>query len=368
MLLSDIFPAIFSGLGVSVKPGNFDFGVSPHGLECFLLVDGLGALAAQEFKAFLPALNSMNFIARVETAFPSTTATSLTTLTTGVLPGAHGMLGYTVRVPRSGGRVLNSLKWDERVDPHTWQPIPTLFEIAERAGIAISFIAQKRYENSGFTRATFRGANFQSANGLDEIITESKKSLRNSPAFCYLYLNDLDVAGHSHGVGSDKWLRALEYVDKVVGELLEKLPTGTRFWVSADHGMVNAEEKITIGMDNSLLDGVETIAGEPRARHIYLSENFLDPESTNKIAKRWRDFLSDRACVYTRSGAITGGLFGEDVSLDSQDRMGDLVVIAHGGLVLLDPERVKLESAMVGHHGALTDKERLVPLYNQIIN
>ena len=68
------------------------------------------------------------------------------------------MMGYTVRVPRSSGRVLNSLKWDERVDPEIWQPVPTLFQRATAAGITVSHVAAKRYEETGFTRAVFRGA------------------------------------------------------------------------------------------------------------------------------------------------------------------------------------------------------------------
>jgi hypothetical protein len=47
--------------------------------------------------------------------------------------------------------------------------------------------------------------------------------------------------------------------------------------------------------------------------------------------------------------------------------MGDLIVVANSNVVLIDPAREKLESAMVGHHGALTDAERIVPLLNQVI-
>lgn len=367
MDLSEIFPAIFSGLGLKVDQTRFDFGQSPQGRECLLLVDGLGALAFKEFSAYLPSMSSMNFVSQVNTAFPSTTATSLTTLMTGVLPGIHGMLGYTVRVPRSGGRVLNSLKWDERVDPQTWQPVPTIFERARSQGIEVSHLGARRYENSGFTRAAFRGAKYRKVQGLGEMITEAKKSLQTSPAFTYLYLNDLDVAGHDAGVGSDKWLGALAYVEKVVESLLANLPSGTRFWVTADHGMVNAGEKVVIGKENSLLETVETIAGEPRARHIYLSENHLSNDRVKEVASNWQKYLAGRASVYTRMSAIEVGLFGTEVTLESQERIGDLVVVAHSNLVLIDPDREKLESAMVGHHGALTDAERIVPLVNQVI-
>jgi hypothetical protein len=44
------------------------------------------------------------------------------------------------------------------------------------------------------------------------------------------------------------------------------------------------------------------------------------------------------------------------------DRLGDLVVIANRDVILIDPAREKLESAMIGHHGGITDIERIVPL------
>lgn len=368
MHLADIVPSIFSGLGLLDLRGRSEFGGSPHGRECLLLVDGLGASVINEFASYLPSVRTMHQMAAVETAFPSTTATSLTTLMTGELPGVHGMLGYTVRVPRSGGRILNSLKWDERVDPYIWQPVPTIFEKSHVAGIVVSHVAAKRYENTGFTRAALRGAAYRGADDLNEMVYEAKLSLAKAPAFTYVYINELDVAGHSDGVGSEKWLGTLAYVDKVIRSLLENLPSGTRLWVTADHGMVNAVEKIVIGKDNLLLQGVALIAGEPRARHIYLAEDLLNGEGPNEIAHVWRESLSSRVTVYTRAEALRNGLFGATVSLDSQERMGDLIAIANDDVVLIDPAREILESAMVGHHGGLTDSERLVPLAMAEIN
>ncbi|MCX6429520.1 MAG: alkaline phosphatase family protein [Actinobacteria bacterium] len=361
MHLADVTPSIFAGLGLIDPYGRNEFEPSPHGRECLLLVDGLGTSIIREFSAQIPIFSSLTNMNTVETSFPSTTATSLTTLMTGEMPGTHGMLGYTVRVPRSGGRILNALKWDERVDPMIWQPIPTLFERAAREGIKVSHVASKRYEESGFTRAAFRGAEYRGANVLDEMISEVQKSFSRSPSFTYVYINELDVAGHSDGVGSEKWLGALSYVNKVISTLLEKLPRGVRLWITADHGMINVDEKIVIGEDNSLVQGISLIAGEPRARHLYLTDDY-DGDGVNEIALMWRQTLGEKVEVFTRREAISIGLFGSVVSLDSQERMGDLIVIARDGVVLIDPARKVLESAMVGHHGALTNDERFVPL------
>ena len=57
---------------------------------------------------------------------PSTTATSLTSLGTGLTPGAHGLVGFTARVPGTD-QLLNQLFWDQDVDPLEWQPHPTAF-------------------------------------------------------------------------------------------------------------------------------------------------------------------------------------------------------------------------------------------------
>lgn len=368
MHLAEIVPSIFSGLGLADSQDYLGLGQSPHGRECLFLIDGLGEQALIDFAEYAPTLGALVNRGPVSTAFPSTTVTSLTTLLTGVLPGVHGMLGYTIRVPRSDGRVLNSLKWDERVDPYTWQPIPTFFERAKLHGIQVSHVAAKRYEDTGFTSAAFRGAEYRGANILEEMAEQASISLRKSPSFTYVYVNDVDVAGHSDGVGSDKWLGALSYVDLVAATLIERLPRGTRIWITSDHGMVNAQEKIVLGRENSLLEGISLVAGEPRARHLYLDDDHVSGQGPNEAALRYREFFGNRIDVFTRKEAIEAQLFGKEVSEASHDRMGDLIAVPHDAIVLIDPLRVDLESAMVGHHGAMTDAERFVPLRAVEIN
>ena len=339
-----------------------DCGPSPMGREVLFLIDGFGANTLELFADAMPTISRLTRHGIVQTAFPSTTATSLATLTTGTLPGAHGMLGYTVQVPRSGGRILNALKWDERVDPTNWQPVPTLFERASAEGIRVTHVAAKRYENSGFTRAVFRGADYRGANVVPDLIAETKAALQKTPSFVYLYMNDLDVAGHSDGVGSKKWLAALSMIDLMFAGLMKEMPTGTRIWLTSDHGMVNVGEKIVIGDNNPLNNNVAVIAGEPRARHIYLNAECDSPAARSDVASVWQEYLGDRADVLTREKAIDNNLFGAEVSDDACDRMGEVIAIAKGDVVLLDPERVEKEGSMVGHHGGQTEIETTVGL------
>ena len=360
MHLSQITPSIFSSLGLESAVDHLGVGQSPMGRELLFLIDGFGFDTLATYADAMPTMSRMFKHGLIATAFPSTTATSLATLTTGELPGAHGMLGYTVQVPRSGGRLLNALKWDERVDPENWQPIETLFQRASTAGINVAHVAAKRYENSGFTRAVFRGANYKGANVVADLVSETKLALQKSPSFVYLYVNDLDNAGHSDGVGSDKWLAALTMIDQMVSQLMKEVPKGTRIWITSDHGMINVQDKIVIGRDNQLLQGVSVVAGEPRARHIYLDSD--SPSARVDVAARWQEYLKDKALVLTREQAISSHLFGSDVSADAFDRMGEVIAIARGGLVLLDIERAEKEGAMIGHHGGDSDIESQVGL------
>ena len=357
--LSHLTNSIFSTLNVADTTDYLEL-KQANMRECLILIDGMGQDAVNKYGDQFPIFEELKNVRTIYTNFPSTTATSLSTLGTGVLPGVHGMLGYTVRVPRSDNRLLNALKWDERVDPVMWQKVPTLFERAVLAGVSVTHVAAKRYEGSGFTQAALRGAKYVGANGIDEMATAVSNALVPQPSFVYTYLNTLDSAGHSDGVGSDKWLTALAQISEFITKVKESVPTGTRIWITSDHGMVNVDEKIVIGQDNPLMQGVSIVGGEPRARHIYLNSD--SPAARTEAASLWQEYLKDKALVLTREQAIASNLFGSEVSADAFDRMGEIIAIARGGVVLLDAERAEKEGAMVGHHGSDSEVESQVGL------
>jgi len=354
--LSHLTNSIFSTLNVADTTDYLEL-KQANMRECLILIDGMGQDAVDKYGDQFPIFDELKNVRTIYTNFPSTTATSLSTLGTGVLPGVHGMLGYTVRVPRSDNRLLNALKWDERVDPVMWQKVPTLFERAVLAGVSVTHVAAKRYEGSGFTQAALRGAKYVGANGIDEMVTAVSTALVAQPSFVYTYLNTLDSAGHSDGVGSDKWLTALAQVSEFIKKVKESVPTGTRVWITSDHGMVNSTEQVILGQDNKLLENVTLIGGEPRARHIYIKEGAIQ-----ETIIQWQEFFGSKARVLSKDAAIKNGLFGPVVSEDASERMGDLIAIANDDLILVDPARVREETSMVGHHGGVTDIEVEIPL------
>jgi predicted AlkP superfamily pyrophosphatase or phosphodiesterase len=359
-LLSDLSQSVFSSLGLADTEDSLLIGKSPAARECIVLIDGMGCNAIAEYGSQLPIKDQMKFIATLSSNFPSTTVTNLTSLGTGVHPGEHGMLGYTMRVPRSGvpGRLLNALRWDERVDPVTWQNVDTLFERGVRAGISVSHVAAKRYQDSGFTEAALRGAQYRGGNSSTELITQAAIALAKPNSFAYVYISDLDEAAHSDGMGSEKWLVALAKTNELVTGLLERLPSGTRIWLTADHGMINRKDFTVLGKDNSLLENVTLLGGEPRARHLYVRDG-----SDGDVLLQWKEFFGETVSLFLKKDAIAAGLFGALVTEDSFDRLGDVIAIPNGDLVLIEPDKEKQQLAMVGHHGGLTSAELEIPLY-----
>jgi hypothetical protein len=76
----------------------------------------------------------------------------------------------------------------------------------------------------------------------------------------------------------------------------------------------------------------------------------------------WRTVLGDRAWVITGDEAVRAGLFGPVVTPTARARVGDVLAISRGGLGVVRRRRESTASSLLGHHGALTDAELLVPL------
>ncbi|MGZ8804124.1 MAG: alkaline phosphatase family protein [Microbacterium sp.] len=326
-----------------------------------LVIDGLGAhnLNARSGHArFLSSAGSKKDVAR--TVFPSTTASALTSLLTGVPPGAHGIVGYRALVP-DADEVVNQLRgWDtDGLDP-SWQraePFTARFAAEGRPSFVVS---KSEYAGTGFTEATMRGAEFVGSDDIAERVEiAADLAARHPGSFVYTYAPDLDAIGHRRGWQSDEWVAALERVDAAARTLAEALAPGTGAVITADHGMVDVprHRHVLLSEDSDLVEGVRHVGGEPRMLHLYAQRGAEDT-----VLTRWRDAEAGRSWVLSRSEAIGAGLFGE-VARDVALRIGDVIVAARSGIAYYD-DRLEDKGAqrMVGQHGSLTSEERTVPL------
>src|SRR4051812_9383834 len=196
--LADVMPAAAVAIGVpwSGTPGVT---LPPSRVVVVLLVDGLGDLLLADRGGHAPFLRSLRTGPALAVGFPSTTATSMGMLGTGLPPGAHGLVGLEVLAP-ARDVVFNELAWDPAVDPRVWQPNPTVFERVEAAGHDVVRIGPGYFDGSGLTEATFRGGRFAAAGTLAGRVELAIAAARSVPArrggLVYVYWGDLDKVGH----------------------------------------------------------------------------------------------------------------------------------------------------------------------------
>jgi hypothetical protein len=355
--LADLAASVLASL-TGDTAGNV-LGLPETGRACLLVVDGLGWEQLRAHQAAAPFLSELAFNSRPLTAgFPSTTATSLGSLGTGLPPALHGLLGYQVAVPGQH-RLLNALHWPKDIDPLAWQPKPTLFERAVAAGVTAVHVAPGAFADSGLTRAALRGAQYRPANSLGALAASAVAALEsNERTLVSVYHGDLDGTGHEFGVSSPAWTFQLSHVDRLAEHIAGSLPFGSVLYVTADHGMVNVgpDDRVDVDAVPDLRAGVSLLGGEPRARHVY-----TQPGAAADVLAIWRDVLGERAWVVSREEALRDGWFGPaDDSLI--DRIGDVVVAAVGTTAVIDTRHEPHESALVGMHGSLTTAEQLIPM------
>jgi hypothetical protein len=355
--LSDLANSLLASLGVGDAPNPL--GLASTRRACLLIVDGLGWELLRAHQAAAPFLSELTFTGRALTAgFPATTVTSLSSLGTGLPPGRHGMLGYQVAVPGQD-RLLNGLRWDEQVDPVSWQPAPTIYQRAAAADIAAFRVAARGLENTGFSLAAMRGATYRSADSMGALVAQASWALADSDrALVTVYHAELDGTGHVFGSQSEAWSYQLAHVDKLAEQLASSLPAGTALYVTADHGMVDAapDDKIDVDLVPGLRDGVALLGGEPRARHVYTV-----PGAAQDVLATWQGVLGGRAWVASRDEAIEAGWFGP-VDPRFLPRIGDVVAAPAGPWALVATKAERLESSLVGMHGSLTPGDQFVPL------
>ncbi|ALG85006.1 alkaline phosphatase family protein [Gordonia phthalatica] len=368
--LADVLPSVALALdGQAENP----LGVHPARDVVVLLIDGLGAELLSRHADVAPTL-AAHVVTTLQAGFPATTATSIASLAIGAPCATHGIIGYSFAL-RSGDGLenFNALRWrtgnaegpDARdaVVPEDLQTVTSTVAQLAGSGIDIHFVVPGYQVRSGLTRAAFGvSGHLHAAEDLAAVrdgILEVARHDNGTGRFAYAYYPKLDAVGHFRGPESPHWLHVLETVDAAVADLFADLPDTCTLLITGDHGMVGAEERIDLDAEPLLHEGVRLISGEARVRHVYADH----ADAVADVAGNWGTVLGRHAQVVTREQALDEHWFGVTPPIETiAARIGDVLAVAQGTSVLTCPGNEPMESTLIGHHGAWTDDEQLVPL------
>lgn len=314
-----------------------------------LVLDGFGYLQLRQYERMVPTLSSLRALAASSCA-PTTTATALTSLTTGTVPAQHGVLGYRIAIGATS--ILNVLRWSVQ-GPQPAPPVERVAPVTPFLGANPVVVTKATYGDTAFTRVHLRGARFAWWSTMSQLVTRVLDALGRGERFVYAYYEGVDTTAHEFGLAG-AYERELTMVDRMVALLLEGLPSDTVLVVTADHGEVAMGTR-PIQLDPAVLGACRLVSGEGRFRWLHTKG---DPD---ELAEECRQRYSDVAVVLTRTEAIEQGLFGGSVPEAFADRLGDVAVIATAPVWFEDPlDQGSLK--MRARHGGLSGAELLVPI------
>ena len=338
-----------------------------EGRDLVVLLDGVGADLLTEHRALTPTLRRLEgSVERIRTVTPSTTASAMVSLHTGLAPLEHGVLGYLGFDP-VGRRAVNQLTGAPGLDPHAWMPFATPVEAGARRAVQV---APAKHARSHLSGAAYRGWEFLAQGRGDRVEAVRTALHRGGPdALVHLHVDDVDHAGHAHGIDSEQWRTALAEVDALIGALLRRVPRGTRVHLTADHGMVDTSAAHTVDLaeEPAILSLVEEVTGEARALALHAVPG---DGAAEELAERMRVLMGERALVLTRDQVLASGLLGPAataIPAHVRGRIADVLVLARGRWGVDDfSRRPETARSMIGVHGSLTSAEAVVPLLRTI--
>ncbi|HWW52615.1 MAG TPA: alkaline phosphatase family protein [Acidimicrobiales bacterium] len=316
-----------------------------------LVLDGLGWEQLRERHPLAPYLASMEG-RRITSVVPTTTATALTSITTGLPPAAHEIVGYRVKV---GKDVLNVLRWraggaDARqsIPPAEFQTRPVF------GGTAPPVVTRAEFSSSGFTTAHLPGVDLRGWQMPSTLLTHVKTLIASGAPLVYAYYDGIDKVAHEYGFGPF-YDAELVRADRLVADMAATLRPGAALVVTADHGQVEVGDNV-ISLERPLTDDVTMMSGEGRFRWLHAK-----PGTKRRLAERATEALADVAWVRTVDQLDEDRWFGGPLTAAGRDRLGDVALIAHRAVAFLDPADPG-EARLQCRHGSVTAAEMWVPL------
>lgn len=348
-----LIPGFLASPGNATLPAWFPAPTLGASQVVVLVVDGLGWLQLQDHAPTAPNIAAMTG-GPITTVAPTTTATALTSIATGLTPAEHGIIGYRVDM---GGEVMNTLRWSSakgdsrhRIPPRDVQPRRAF------VGASVPVVSRADLQNSAFTEAHLAGARHHGWRVPSNLVVEVLSLVGAGEPFVYAYYDGLDKVAHEYGFGAH-YEAELRMIDRFVGDLLNAMPSSAALCVTADHGQVHVGER-TLPPCAEALALTRHQSGEGRFRWLHAR-----PGAASALLEA-ASLHCDVAWVVSREQVLDEGWFGPYMASVVAKRLGDVALVAREPVSFDDPADSGPFS-LICRHGSLTAAEMYVPFVAQ---
>ncbi len=322
------------------------------GSVVLLAVDGLGANALDRHAHCLPTLGAMDRTV-ITSVLPATTAAALTSLTTGVPPARHGLVGYRVLLD---DQVLNTLRWqfesgrnNRPPDPHSIQRVDAF------RGRPVPVVTKSEFRRTGFTGAHLGRGPFHGWKTVSVLVEHCRRLVAAGERFVYAYYPGVDEVAHEYGLTDGFYEAELRATDALVAHLLDVLPDDCAVVITADHGQVDIPPDAWVDTAD-IAPLLRAQSGDARFRHLHARAG-----AAAELAQECEQRFGAFTWVRTRRQLIDEAWLGPQPAPAVGGRIGDVVLMPFEPVGFIDPALPR-ERGLRSAHGAPTADEMLVPL------
>jgi predicted AlkP superfamily pyrophosphatase or phosphodiesterase len=346
-----LIPALLGPSGTNDLPDWMPSVVRGCAQVVVLVLDGLGWDQLNERPELAPTMSKMQGGA-ITSVVPTTTATALTSITTGLTPAEHGLIGYRMAV---GGEVLNVLRWsvggeDRRrsFPPADVQSTPAFL------GHDVAVVSPCHLENSAFTEAHLGGCRAEGWRAASSIAPRVAELLAQGDRLVYAYYSGVDTIAHEQGFGA-YYDAELATTDDLVRQVIDVLPAGAVLVVTADHGQVEVGDRIIVP-PAELLNLLTLQSGEGRFRWLHAK-----PGAAAAVLEMALERFGSSTWVVSAEQVLDEGWMGRSMRPAVRSRLGDVALVPHEPIAFFDPDDSG-PFELICRHGSLTSAEMRVPL------
>ncbi|MGB0712920.1 MAG: alkaline phosphatase family protein [Gammaproteobacteria bacterium] len=369
----NLLVSLFQGLGWDQPgfpyPAHRDIGpevFSTDGPVVLVVLDGLGFHYLNRCTGALRE----GLRGAMDTVFPPTTATAVTSLFTGVGPQQHAQTGWFTWY-RELGTVAATLPLTTRVgwiplhtgklDLSSLFPQPTVFGSLP---LPCDAVMPAYLAGSTYTRLHTRGARVHPyGEQVENFFERAAEVVRvGGRRYVHAYWPGYDALAHEHGVHSEEVARHFERMDRAFADFMTRIQgSGATVVVTADHGFIDTRPDLQIHLDQH--PGIAEclavpLCGEPRTAWCYLRPGF-----ETRFQDRVGHEFADAMIAVPSEALVEQGWFGlGDPHPALRERIGDYALIARGAHTLKDSVLGEGPFHMTGVHGGVSEEELKVPM------
>ncbi|NLC32798.1 MAG: alkaline phosphatase family protein [Clostridiales bacterium] len=314
-----------------------------------MLFDGMGMDALKRHLSTDSFLKD-NMLMTLSAVFPSTTTAATTSMITGLTPGEHGWIGWTIyfkTLKKSIDIYWNTIQFTKEAAADfpvasTLFPYEAITDLIQQSGLA-----------DGQVISPFNGL---IVHNLNELFMRTKQLLQETKKrYIYVYWPEPDKQMHQYGCDHALVNQSILSIERGLIDLQASLGPDDVIFVTADHGLVDSKPDFFEDfptLENMLL--MPPVV-EPRAAAL-----FVKKEHISNFPAAFHGAFGDHYILMTKKQALSSGLFGTGPYREElRDMIGDYFAVAVKEYALYQKHS---HCKLLGMHAGLTEQEMKVPL------